>query len=77
MQPMGLNNLKRKQIDENNEELNEQRHTHGIRIDYWYLNDLFPDEKENANEAKTNEVILTSIEEIYNFVTGDELKSLK
>ena len=50
MQPMGLNNLKRKQIDENNEE---------------------------PNEAKINEVILTSIEEIYNSVTGDELKSPK
>jgi hypothetical protein len=77
MQSKGSNNLKRKRTNEGNKESNERRCTRGIKIDYWYLNNPFPDEKENANEAKTNEVILTSIEEIYNSITGDELKSLK
>jgi hypothetical protein len=77
MQPKGSNNLKRKQTNEGNKESNERRCTHGIKINYRYLNNPFPDEEENANEAKTNEVILTSIEEIYNSIAGDELKSLK
>jgi hypothetical protein len=77
MQPKSSNNLKRKQTNEINKESNEQKCTRGIKIDYWYLNNPFPDEEENANEAKTNKVILTSIEEIYNSIAWDELKSLK
>ena len=74
---MGSNSLKRKRAEENNEEPNEKRRTRGIKIDYRYLNDPFPDEEENLNEMKANEAILTSMEDIFNTITGDEPKSLK
>ena len=62
--------LKRKREEEENQ--NRQRRTRGIRIDYRYLQNPFPDEEEEANEAS-----FSSDEELFAIIAGDELKSLK
>src|ERR1700733_5578214 len=62
--------LKRKRDEE--EEPQEPRRTRGIRVDYRHLQNPFPDEDDNANEAT-----FTSQEELFAIIAGDEVKSLK
>ena len=54
------------------EEDQNQKRTRGIRIDYRYLQNPFPDEEEEANEAS-----FSSDEKLFAIIAGDELKSLK
>ena len=60
------NSLKRKHDDE--EEPNQGR-TQGKRIDYWYLNNPFPDEEDK--------ITFTSDEQLFAIIASDELTSLK
>jgi len=60
--------LKRKR----GEEEEPQWRTRGIRIDYCYLHNPFPDEEDEANKAS-----FSSNEELYAIIAGDELTSLK
>src|SRR6266700_6489524 len=69
-QPTSGNSSKWKCPEE--EEPQEIRHTRGIRIDYRYLHNPFPDEEDEANEAT-----FSSNEELFAIITGDELTSLK
>ena len=64
------NSLKRKRSEE--EEPQEKWHTRGIRMDYRYLHNPFPDEEDEANEAT-----FSSNEELFAIIASDELTSLK
>lgn len=80
-QSMGTNNSsKRKRIEQDTimRDFDEPRKTRGIKTNYRYLNDPFPDEEEEEEE----EFQLTSAERIYAAFTetplgGDEPRSLK
>ena len=61
--------LKRKPGEEKEQ---SQRRTRGIRIDYKYLDNPFPDEDEDENQ-----VTLASEEQIFAVIAGDEYTSLK
>ena len=61
---------KRKRDEEEGQQ--EPRRTRGIRIDYQYLHNPFPDEGDDANTAT-----FSSEEELFAITAGDELKSLK
>jgi len=54
------------------EEPQNQRRTRGIRIDYRYLHNPFPDE-----EDKANTVTFSPNEETFAIIAGDEHTSLK
>jgi len=72
-QPTSGNNgdsLKQKQSEE--EEPPEKQHMRGICKDYHYLNNPFPNEEDESNEAT-----LSSDEEIFAIIASDELTSLK
>ena len=62
--------LKRKCTEE--EEPQNQRHTRGIRIDYCYLQNFFPDEEDEANATASS-----PDEETSAIIAGDEHMSLK
>src|SRR6266567_4287468 len=62
--------LKWKRSEE--EEPQEKWCTRGIRMDYHYLHNPFPDQEDEANEAT-----FSSNEELFAIITGDELTSLK
>jgi len=72
MQPISGNkgdSLKRKRDEE--EEPQEKQRTRGIRIDYQYLHNPFPDE-----EDEINEITYSSNEELYAIIASDEITSL-
>jgi hypothetical protein len=54
------------------EEEEPQRRTRGIRVDYRYLHNPFPDEDDDANE-----VTFTSDEQLFAIIAGDKHTSLK
>ena len=62
--------LKRKCEEEQDQ--NHQRCIRGMHIDYRYLQNPFPDEEEEANEA-----FFSSDDELFAIIASDELKSLK
>ena len=63
------NSLKRKrdQLGEDDEQMKTRQ---GKRVNYWYLDNPFPDEEDN-------EVTFTSDEQIYAIIAGDEYTSLE
>ena len=53
------------------EEPQNTRRTRGICVDYWYLDNPFPDEEDKINKT------YSSNEELFAIIAGDELTSLK
>ena len=72
MRPDNTNKSLKRKLKENDEQPKNKRLTRGIKVDYKYLHDPFPDEEDEDN----NLAIFTS-EENYAIIAGDELTNLR